>query len=167
MGLQPQPPTFYTSLRSQQVVDVHCSNNHSVAVTDAGFVCFFSLSEAFGASGGHISSAAAQYTQLEAVLGLHVKKSWILPLAQCFPYHCSCCVVSLVISATGSHELYVCAAPSNQQRWMQHLGAVSISGLDGNYLNEIPLGSDRIPDVLLFIGQVAVSDRWRHATVSC
>ncbi len=32
---------------------------------------------------------------------------------------------------TDKGALYVCPAPSNQQRWMHHMGAVLIKGLDG------------------------------------
>ena len=126
VGVQHQAPAFCSSLRSLCIVDVQCSNNHAVVVADTGCVYYLALNEAFSSGASHIGSVVAQYTQVEAVLGLNIKRAWLLPLGQCLPYSCNCCIVLL----TDVGELYICAAPPNQQRWVQQLRAELITGLE-------------------------------------
>ncbi len=87
------------------------------------------LSEAYGTRRGHISCASAQPVLLEPLQGLNIRRAWILPIGQCHPYHCKCCVIGL----TCEGALYSCPFPSNQQRWV-HNGAVLIKGLEGKSL---------------------------------
>lgn len=132
-GVQPggqlQQAMLFGNICSQRIVDVHCCSDHAVVVTEAGSVHCFHLSEAFGSQNSHISRAAAtQQSPVEALLQYNIQRVWLLPLDQCNPFNCNCCIVGL----TDKGVLYVCPAPFNQQRWMHHMGAMSIKGLEGD-----------------------------------
>lgn len=126
----PQPVTKLAYPRLPKIVDVHCFYNHGVLVTETGATEHFMLSEAFGSSNSHISIAASQPCPIQPLVGMNVQRAWILPIERCYPYHCNCCIVAL----TTEGDLCVCSAPSNQQRWMQRMGAVFFKGLEGKLL---------------------------------
>lgn len=122
-----QPAMLYGNFCSQRIIDVHCFCDHAVVVTESGSVHCFVLSEVFAGQNSHISRAAAQHRPVESLLPFNIQRVWILPVDQCSPFNCNCCIVGL----TDKGALYVCPAPSNQSRWMHHMGAVLIKGLDG------------------------------------
>lgn len=137
-GVQPggqlQQAMLFGNICSQRIVDVHCCSDHAVVVTEAGSVHCFHLSEAFGSQNSHISRAAAtQQSPVEALLQYNIQRVWLLPLDQCNPFNCNCCIVGL----TDKGVLYVCPAPFNQQRWMHHMGAMSIKGLEGRRIAQV------------------------------
>ena len=124
----PQQAMLFSNFCSQRIVDVHCCFDHAAVVTEAGSVHCFLLSEAFGSQNSHISrAAAAQHNPVESMLPYNIQRVWLLPVDHCNPFSCNCCIVGL----TDKGILYVCPAPSNQQRWMHHVGAILIKGLDG------------------------------------
>ena len=124
---QPQAQlTFSASLRSNQqhdglvVVDVHCALNHGACAYETGDVGCFVLND-----------SSQPLTALQPASALNVQRVWILPAADCLSLdRCACWVVLLT---KDSRSLYVCAAPSNKNRWMHHLGAVPVTGLQGIY----------------------------------
>ena len=124
----PQQAMLFSNFCSQRIVDVHCCFDHAAVVTEAGSVHCFLLSEAFASQNSHISrAAAAQHNPVESMLPYNIQRIWLLPVDHCNPFSCNCCIVGL----TDKGILYVCPAPSNQQRWMHHVGAILIKGLDG------------------------------------
>ena len=125
-----QSAILYANLCSQKIVDISCYNDHAAAVTDSGSVHFFGLNEAYGSQNSHISRAAAHHVPVEPLFHHSVQRVWILPVDQCSPFSCSCCIIGL----TDKGALYVCPAPTNQQRWMHHAGAILIKGLEGKKL---------------------------------
>lgn len=131
-GASLQPAVLYPNFSSQKVVDVYCCSDHAVVVTETGSVQCFVLSEAFGSRNSHIARAAAQHNVVQALQSHTIHKVWLLAVDRCNPFSCNCCIVAL----TDKGALYVCPAPSNQQRWMHHLGAVLIKGLDGINFND-------------------------------
>lgn len=124
-----QSAIVYPIVGNEKVVDIHCHSDHAVAVTEAGRVHYFLLSEAFGSRKSHIARAASHHCVIQSLEPHNVQRVWLLPVDECNSSNCNCCIVALTDKTT----LFVCPVPSNQQRWMHHVGAVLIQGLDGKY----------------------------------